>query len=438
LKRGKTKKRNTPSKKNEEKLMLRQTLGLFLCLLLFLNGFSMASATPATSHKPSITQTSSHVIDNISYIAQTERNYCHYSCLAMVLNFMGLNTSLDELLFFGGVGYAHTYRDSTRLPEPFIYQAYYLDLFGVTEHMWYAQIPEPYSNENWTQYWTKTQENISNNKPVLTNADPYSLPSLRNQFAVDNQTWTTLFPPSIHVILITGYDSTNQTVCYQDPNAGYYGSSHFGDHAWMTTSQFRTAVENCIIHQYRIGTFTQTTPPMPREEAASLALQRNLEFLNGIDNPLYGLNATQKLCNWYSPQNMTATIALYEQQGGPSHTVLLTRFAHLACSMLRPIKPNVFDIISQAPHDPFKETAAGKNHAADYLMKNQDLTWATNQSQLLRDEAASWTILSSQYQVFLRHGPNILNAKAEKTMKTMEKTTQDILSKEQKILDTRL
>jgi len=409
------------------------TLILIIIFLCTQGTFNAPATNPAdTSHTQDLQP--SHVINGIPYTAQTEFNYCYYACLTMALNFMGLNTSLDEVLFFGGVGYTHSFNGDNRLPAPVIYFNDFLNLFGVQENDWTARIPDPPSDENWTAYCTRLQDNITNDQPVMTMVYPFSLPSLRTQFAVDNKTWNILFPTGIHAVLVIGYNTTNQSVCYQDPNAGYYGDSRYGDHAWMTLSQLRTAVENCIFHRYRIATLNQTTPPLPRDEAAAAALQMNHFDLEGDSRPGFGVNATRQLCDWYSPENRTNTSELYEQQGGPSHHVVLIRLMRLLCSVLRPLKPNIFDILSIPPHDPFKQIAAGKNHAADYLNESPFLTWGKNESRLLRGEALLWNALSYRYQIFLRRGPFISPPSAERMMQTMERLMQDILTVEQTIL----
>ncbi|HIH28237.1 MAG TPA: hypothetical protein HA260_00365 [Thermoplasmata archaeon] len=406
------------------------------CIAFFLSGTLIApAAQPAYKEIKSANDPTVHVVENVSYIAQPERNYCYYACLTMILNHMRLNTSLDEVLFFDGVGYTHTTNTASRLPQPGIYYNNFFDLFGVQEAMWTTDITNQSSDENWTEYCTRLQNNISNDHPLITNVDPFSLPSLRSQFAVDNQTWSTLFPSSIHVILLIGFNLTNQSVCYQDANAGYYGESRYGDHAWMTYTQLRSAVENCIIHMYRLGNLTQTTPPLPRNEAAAIALQRNLEVLNGTWNPKFGLNATQQLYQWYTSENMTKTLGLYEAQGGPSHYVLFIRFLRILCSLLRPLRPNVFDIISLAPHDPFGDLVAAKNHVADYLEARENLSWGMHQAELLRNEAQSWEKLSSSYQVFLRRGTYLHDATGEKILESMAKITANILSLEHEIVE---
>lgn len=96
----------------------RTCLMVFLLLMLsVVPGFSKtgeSSTSPPTLLKTELQE--NHVIKGVPYVAQTEVNYCPYACETMVFNYMGLNTSLDELLFYSGVGYRHMYRGDQDSP----------------------------------------------------------------------------------------------------------------------------------------------------------------------------------------------------------------------------------------------------------------------------------------------------------------------------------
>src|SRR5512136_2919391 len=84
-------------------------------LLIFLSVTSSLTAIPsAVSNFPENRNAwfpEGYLITDVPYVAQTERNFCVYSCCTMVFNFMGLNTTLDEMLFYGGLGYTHSYNE---------------------------------------------------------------------------------------------------------------------------------------------------------------------------------------------------------------------------------------------------------------------------------------------------------------------------------------
>ena len=70
-----------------------------------------------------------HLIEGIEYIAQTEGYFCYYSCFTMIFNNMGLNTSLDEVLFYDGLGTHTIIVKMKELTTLFVF--FYCDIFIV-------------------------------------------------------------------------------------------------------------------------------------------------------------------------------------------------------------------------------------------------------------------------------------------------------------------
>jgi len=70
--------------------------------------------------------------------------------------------------------------------------AYIFSIFGVEINRWYIDV-ESNGDDHWVQYYTRLKENISNDTPVITSVDPFSLPSLRDQFRVSDYLWDFLF-----------------------------------------------------------------------------------------------------------------------------------------------------------------------------------------------------------------------------------------------------
>ena len=268
--------------------------------------------------------------------------------------------------------------------------------------------------------------------------NPFCLPSLRDQFPIDDPLWNTLLPHGRHVIVITGYNDTNHSVCYNDPNAGYYGDSRYGDYAWMPLSTLREARETSDISFS--FTYTPVSPPLSKEAAFQEAFQRNIDALAGsITDPWpgpYGINASSQMLHEYSPGVNTSqeTIALYETTGGFGIDYHLNHAMHLLCTLIEPYTPNVFDIILAGEKNPFHQIAMGKHLVADYL---QNCTirpgLCTNQSIILRTEAAAWDNLSACYTVFLQHGRLLSGIRATLVMKKMETFTNTIISLEEQL-----
>ena len=378
-----------------------------------------------------------HIIEGVPYIAQNGKYFCYYTCLAMIFNYMRLNTSLDEMLFYGGVGYTHSYNTEKRLPHEEIWGDFDLIfyLFGVSEINWWQQNHDLPEDVLWEQYYIRLKENITKDIPIVTVVDPFSMPSLRNQFKVNDFLWNKLFPQGFHVIAVIGYNETNQSICYNDPNAGFYGDSSYGNYAWINFSEFREALGKNNV--YMIDTYKKINQPLPKKEAFEEALRKNIKNLKGnFSHGIFGINASKKMQLDFSPgKNSKETRLLYKKYGKTGLNFILTDFIHKWCSILYPQKPTIFDILSIGTDDPYKEIAFGKNHIANFLENcsiHPDL--CKNQSNLLMQEAAKWNELSQNYKIFLRRGILLSDLRAALVMVKMEKLIENIIGIEEALI----
>jgi len=403
-------------------------------------GFLQAGESPTSP--PALLKASlqeSHVIKGVPYVAQTEMNYCPYACLTMVFNYMGLNTSLDELLFYTGAGYTHTYRPEQRLPHADMWGGFEFmqSLFGVTERSWAPQDHNLSDDERWAQFYTRMKENIISDVPVITMVDPFSLPSLRNQFNVSDFIWKVMFPSGHHVIVVVGYNDSNQSICYNDPNAGYYGDGRYGTYAWMPQSVFRQAHERVGI--YLLMTYVQTGAPLSKNDAFDMAFERNIDNLTGTQEHTWysGINASVRMYLDFSPgENQSQTTGhMYKVYGsfGLNYTVDLV--IHWLWSHIDPLHPNIYDMIMAGKQDAFGAIAAAKNHTAQYLAQctaHPDL--CRNQSALLLSESEQWRELSTYYSVFMRRGLFLSSVRAAFVMRHMEPLVKDIITIEKTLI----
>ena len=420
----------------------RTGLMVFLLILLSITpGFSRAEAlsiSPSTLLKVGLQE--SHVIKGVPYVAQTEVNYCPYACETMVFNYMGLNTSLDELLFYSGVGYRYTYRPVQRLPHVDLWGRFEFmqSLFGVTEQVWMTRDHNLSDDERWSQFYTRVKENITREVPVITMVDPFSLPSLRNQFKVSDFIWKIMFPPGHHVIVVVGYNDTNQSICYNDPNAGYYGDGSLGTYAWMPLSLFRQAHEK--VGMYVVITYNQTGTPLSKHDQFDEAFGSNIENLTGGSSGpgwYYGINASKQMELDFSQgiNQSQETSRMYKAYGGTGLNYTLDVVIHWLLTRLDPKHPNIYDMIMAGKQDPFEEIAAAKNHTAQYLTRcviNPSL--CKNQSALLLSESEQWHKLSTSYTVFMRKGMFLSSIRATYVMSTMETLVQDIINIEEALI----
>ena len=414
---------------------------------------NLSTATISPSNVLSLKIPESHFIEGVPYVGQTEGYFCYYASCAMIFNYLGLNTSLDEILFYDGLGYSHYYLSDERLPKDGCYLGdfdFVLDLFGLAEESWHAADEGLGEDELWEQYYCRLKENISNDVPVMAIVDPFSLPSLEQQFIVPNLLWDILFTPSVHVIVVVGYDENNQSICYCDPNAGFYGDESLGDHAWMSLSDFRKAVENNVWYRYGIWIIKQINDPLPKKEAFEKAFLTNIEKLKGNISAyyyekgsggfdeLYGINASKQLKNDFSKgeENRIETINLYKKYGDTGLYYSLLSFMKFLFSVIFPNRPSIFDIFMVGKVDSFESIAAEKNHVADYLEHNAFYPeLCEKQASLLKEESDNWIKLSDYYKVFMRRGISLSFLRAENLMIKMEEIIDNIITIEQTIID---
>ena len=409
------------------------TVLLLLCLTSLTTTIALATHTSTPS---------THLIPNVPYVAQNKKNYCVYADLTMILRHLDFNTTIDQLIFQNGAGYSHTYSTTTRLPREDLYGSmdFLASLYGLTPHPWWTN-DNLTNDQRWILFYTMITTNISNDTPVAVGVNPFALPSLRDQYPISDKTWNLLFPEGRHVILLIGYNTTNHTICYNDPNAGYYGNPTFGDHAWMTDTTLRTARDTSEITF--AFTYTPTTIPLPPDTMFQTALHRDITLLSGTpptQQPgLYGINATTRMLHDYTPgtNTSTATILLYKTYGKTSLDYRLNALAHILITRLKPGHPNVFDIILNAVENPFDDIAKDKQHTASYLANSTiQPSQCHNQSQLLFQEADQWNHLADDYTQFLKKGLFLSNIRAQNIMKSMNQCAQDILTIEEELLHT--
>ena len=420
----------------------KASLTVVLLILLFLApGFSsieVSSASLPVNLEAGLQE--GHVINGVPYVAQTEVNYCPYACETMVFNSMGLNTSIDELLFYSGAGYRHLYRPDQRLPQVDLWGRFEFmqSLFGVTEQDWTPQGHNLSADERWSQFYTRVKENITRDVPVITMVDPFSLPSLRNQFQCSDFIWKTMFAPGHHVIVVVGYNDTNQSICYNDPNAGFYGDGHLGTYAWMPLSMFRQAQERVGV--YFVITYVQTGTPLSKRDAFDVAFRSNIENLSGGSSGsgwYHGINASEQMKLAFSPgtNQSQETSRLYKTYGGTGLNYTVDLAMHWLLTHLDKAHPNIYDMIVAGKQDPFDEIAAAKKHVAQYLATCMVyLGLCKNQSRLLHGESEEWHNLSAYYSIFMRKGLFLSNLRAAHVMNGMEQRMKHIILLEQALI----
>lgn len=419
-----------------------QAVKIITCLIVIsMCSTQVLSITPKIKSNVSIQDLlPSHIIENVPYFSQTEGYFCYYASIAMIFSHMGFNTDLDEIIFLDGVGYTHSYIRSEKIIKSSHYASldFVFGLFGVEETWWYPN--RTLSDEQqWDIYYSNLKENISNNIPAITRVDPFSLGSLRDQFRISDSLWNALFPPSHHLIVIVGYDEINQSICYHDPNAGYYGDDSYGNYAWIDIADFKNAVSLGTWSDYLLTTYEQNSESYSKKERFERAFELNIEKIKGShpsSQSSYGINASKELKKAFSEEKRDETIEIYKtrEDAGLNYTIYET--LQKLMKILFPNKANIFDIFMVGQRISFDTTSTIIAQIAEFLEKNsfyQDL--CINQSSLLKQESILWVELSAYFKVFMRKGRLISDTRAKSLINKMQEILDEIITIQQQIID---
>lgn len=419
------------------KRLITVIAALIIISLPYSSASNSISSDIGTSDVPS-----SYLIEGVPYTAQTHGYFCGFACRAMILNYLGFDTSLEDFLFYDGIGYTHHYLQDKRLPKEGRYSDldYVLDLFGV-EQNWWSPDPNLALEESWSIYFSNLKENISSGIPVITMVDPFSMPSLRDQFKVSDYLWEKYLTPKHHLILVIGYNEDNHSICYNDPNAGFYGDGSYGDHAWMDIDDFKKAALNNDYEDMLFSTINVKTEPLSEQMRFEITFEQNIVKLEGNYEEFYyahGINASKKMKIDFSKgeNNRSETIKMYKKYGENGLNFTVTEIFYKLFLKLTPKIPSIFDILIVGQENPFENIAKEKQIIAEYLEQSvfyPDL--CKNQSLLLKQELELWYDLSDYYKVFMRRGIFLFELRANILMNKMENTMDKIILIEQQIIN---
>lgn len=443
--------------------------------ILILSQLFFSSSIPA---QPS--QTDSHVITNVPYIGQTTDFYCAYATSAMVLGYYGFNTTVEEVLFNSGVGYALVYSVPTlpRLPVGSvgscrweIDRSFLASLYGLHYEEW--RLTE-FIDETmrWTMYWTRVKENITQNRPVITDVDPVLLPSIRNairkQLGVSNKIWIR-FSDKIwnlansnvyHSIVLVGFNEENQTVCFHDPSAELYGHPQEGTYVWMPLETLRKAHRRLCLDApsapylaYSLQIFTNTeNPPLNQTDRVQQAYARNIKKLQG-NHSVYDHHITN---DWgCSDLGLYAMQSLSQHLGtGISNRYTTAQLYVLICTLhllslgyklgwiLDTILPDTRKI-NTCPNilNKYRQIALEKESVSDYLFSIQHNITDTNLSLqcqynafVLQKEAIHWTRLADGFSRFLEKGITMTKPRACSILRDMYDASKTIITIQESLL----
>jgi hypothetical protein len=436
--------------------MSRQGAVLVFTLMIFIQMVMVATAIESKNNlsKANVLP-ESYVIQDVPYVSQEGSSYCSYADQAMIFQYFGINTSLREILYINGIGHSLAYPDyffpNQRTPSPpWLVGCFDADwkftasLYGYEFSYWPKSNETTFYDGMFDDYWLRVKQNISNNIPLVTGVEPFSLNYVRDQFKLPDFVMDA-FHPGSHGIVLVGYNMSNNTVCYHDPASELYGDIDLGIYQWMNITDFEKAILKHMAGFPHIYTFIKKADSLPKEIIFQKAHERNIERLKGNKSaydkylvewekdPVFGIDAAKKLRGIYSKglRNRTLTILHYKLRVPLGINYKLWEVVG-SINFL----PESWRWKSDGFHrNSFFYTAESKKFAVDFLNNNTELsTVCEYEAALLEQEAQNWTELQGYYEIFLKKGIFLSHSRAVHIMNKMEACMDNIISIQEAII----
>ena len=421
----------------------------------------------------------SYVIEKFPYVSQETNFYCTYACPTMILKYYGIETDLYEILFNSGVGYSLIYSHpslkrfilSCIATSNWKYDRQFLaEIYGLSYEEKNFYNVSLSGDILWSKYWKTVKNNIINKTPVLAIVDPIYLKSIRDCIKtklnisddiiekIPEVLWN-FFPCfKNHMIVIIGFNETNNTICFNDPSAEVFGFPQFGKYVWMNLTDFKNSIiflsKNQPHYSFFYGIFKNLSQePLDKKDRFLLSYKRNIERLKGnisyydeyiinIWNCSYlGINGLDQYSRDISTNKFEKFLSIYTYK-------LLTTFylfslsykAYYIFDKLCPHLLNLSDYHSQMNY--CYQLAIEKKDISDFLW-NQQYTFNDENiskicrlnSQYLNMESENFSKLANNFSKFLGKGFFINNYDAFIVLDNMLKSINNLIYLENKIIN---
>lgn len=424
-------------------------------------------------------QSQSNIIKGVPYVGQQTDFYCVYATPTMIFKYYGINATQYEVLFRSGGGYSLLYYHPKIKKIPVgcagssdweIDRTFLAELYGLD----YTETWLTYMNISkegiWDEYWTRVKQNLSNNIPVITWTDPTSLTSMREAFRkemniseeifrlIPEIIWN-FFPSTVsHAIVLVGYNSSNGTICFNDPGTEVLNRPECGTYTWMNLTDFKNQLKLLRLQSdvaYFIGTFQNSSkPPLNKSDAFKKAIIRNIERMKGNRSvydihqkdhwkvEYFGIQGLKQLKNdlEHGLKNRISTILTYKLR----NFISLRSFAFKLYKILDTAIPNIINMSDfQSMMNYYYQFILEKRDIANYLEDIQkDIEDSglkkicQNNSILLRQEMKKFKELAENYSKFIEKGFFLTLPRAIKITDNMMRTTEELISIEEEIIDS--
>jgi len=398
-----------------------------------------------------------HLIEDVPYVGQYYNLHCSYASRTMCIKHLGINVSLEDILFHSGLAYSMGYPfEMPSFDMNFRYMpmggyiisqdikdvSHLASIYGFKFNEWEMPINE--SENGWEIYLQKVKENISANIPVVTSVHPLKLKTFRSFLNIHEKILDILSrKPGGHGVVIVGYNDSNNTICFNDPLALFFGNPAKGTYIWMDQNSFLDAVNNTSIDSYLIRTITKMSEPMDEKLAFNISHKRNLERLKGNASAYanysekenieytFGIEAVNDLKEKFNDKEECKNVKKAYKTKGRKLKILKPAIKIIS---LLGIVPDRFEEMSL--QNEFEKNALEKLIASEYLKNNSYLSdICIYDAELFEAEAEKWMELSNLYSKFIERLVYNFSPFASIILKKMADVLDEIIVIEQAIID---
>ncbi|MCK4365847.1 MAG: C39 family peptidase [Thermoplasmatales archaeon] len=399
----------------------------------------------------------SHLIEGVPYVSQETGLYCAYASATMIFKYYGINTSLEEVLYITGAGSSLAYNYNQRsLMGGFTISrnySYIACLYNLSRNKWKLNTTGKTQEYCWNEYWTRVKENISNNCPVWTFANPFQLKSTRSignfpDFIMD-------LLPSSHAIVIVGYNESNNTICFNDPMSGVFGYPEIGTYVWMGLNDYKKAVWSAAKFHESLGfidahiaidTYNKISAPPPKELILNEVYLKNIERMKGNFSTYDGDGATESLLNEFKDfLGINALIALSKDFGpGIINRLSQTRMLKknnigfpilILLAKILKLDKSYDSAIDEQVGRPYIFILRDKEFQYRFIENNTDNLQISNEVvDLYRQELENWTAFYNHYKLFTERGLRLNIIRGFLKVRKMSNNLENIVGLQNEII----
>jgi len=389
-----------------------------------------------------------HIIKNIPYVSQETKFYCSYACPTMIFKYYGINTSLSEILFNSGVGFFLVYPplyvnyvpvSGTIGSQWSVDRKFLAKLYGFSYESWRAS-SKLSDDKRWQEYWTKIKQYLMKNSPVQTAVNQNYLPRFRFGSWVISKLILKFFPPSIHDIIIVGFDENKKKVCYHDPQYGTLRGGKNGEYIWVNLDTLKKAISTAKIGEkesnYSIEVFNKITNlPLSRKEIFIKAHKRNIQKMKG-DPEVYDKRYHNRGLGVNALINLKNDLKIGMEKN--SNNFLKTKQMELKLHILHKIHDLFFN---QSNHNVifsniYGNIASEKQYVFKFLKENDNLSSTYRYDrQLIESEIGVWMELDRYFSLIKKKKLSNRKADTSHLIKNMINEIDKAINIENKIIN---